>query len=138
MIYSMYAMIILTFVVAGYLLKLRIDAVKTGALKLSAFRLNIPTEMPTTILQTARNYSNLFEMPTFFYIAGTLAIILNMQTPIMIVLSWFFVFSRAVHSWIHITSNNVIRRLQAFIVSNVCMLLMWIILVWQYSTIHMY
>ncbi|RYY03121.1 MAG: hypothetical protein EOO53_08135 [Gammaproteobacteria bacterium] len=138
MIYSMFAMIILTFVVAGYLLKLRIDAVKAGTVKLSVFRLNNPAEMPTTMLQTSSNYSNLFEMPMLFYIAGTLAIILNLQTPTMIILSWLFVAVRAAHSWIHITSNNVVRRFQAFVMSSICMLLMWIILVWQYSTVHMY
>jgi len=138
MIYSMFAMIILTFVVAGYLLKLRIDAVKAGAVKLSVFRLNSPAEMPTTMLQTSSNYSNLFEMPMLFYIAGTLAIILNLQTPAMIIISWLFVAVRAAHSWIHITSNNVVRRFQAFVMSSICMLLMWIILVWQYSTVHMY
>jgi hypothetical protein len=134
----MFAMIILTFVVAGYLLKLRIKAVKSGAVKLSAFRLNNAEEMPTNMQQASRNYSNLFEVPTFFYIAGTLAIVLHLQTPSMIVLSWFFVAARIVHSWIHITSNNVIRRLQAFIASNICMLLMWVILVWEYSFKHTY
>lgn len=138
MIYSMFAMIVLTFSVGGYFLKLRIDAVKTGQVKLGAFRLNNTTDMPPKILQVSRNYSNLFEMPLFFYSAGILAIVLHLSTPSVILLSWIFVISRSVHSWIHITNNNVIHRLQAFMVGNICVLLMWIILVLQYSAQQSY
>lgn len=138
MIYSMFAMILLTFAVAGYLFKLRFDAVKTGKVKLSTFRLNNATDMPANMLQAARNYTNLFEIPTFFYAAGTLAIVLQLETASIIVLSWFFVIARILHSWIHLTSNNVIHRLQAFMASNICVLLMWIFLIWEYSTKHSY
>jgi len=138
MIYSMFAMVLLTFVVAGYLLKLRIDAVKSGKVKLSSFRLNNPPDMPINMLQASRNYSNLFEVPVFFYAAGTLALTLQLETTSMIVLSWFFVAARIAHSWIHLTNNDVIRRLQAFIASNICVFLIWIILVWEYSTKHFY
>lgn len=138
MIYSMFAMILFTCIVAGYLLKLRIDAVKSGKVKLSSFRLNNTADMPTTMLQASRNYSNLFEVPVFFYAAGTLALALHIETASMIVLSWFFVAARIAHSWIHLTNNDVIRRLQAFIASTICVLLMWVVLIWEYSTKHVY
>jgi hypothetical protein len=137
MIYSMFAMILLTFSVAAYLLKLRIDAVRKGEIKLSVLRLLNSPDIPLKIQQVSRNYSNLFEMPILFYCAAILGLALHLNTPLMIALSWFFVASRAVHSWIHVTSNNVIRRLQAFMVGNICMLLMWIMLVWHYSTSHL-
>lgn len=134
MLYPMFAMILLTFTVAGYLFKMRIAAVKSGEIKLSAFRLNNSEDMPVKMLQAARNYTNLFEMPVFFYAAGTITLALHLYSPSIIFLGWLFVTSRIVHSWIHLTSNNVIRRLQAFIVSNICVLLMWIILIWEYTT----
>ena len=133
MIYTMFAMLVLTFTVASYLFKLRIAAVQTGKVKLSSFRLNTAADMPTDMLQAARNYSNLFEMPVFFYAAGTLSIALGFESPSIILLGWLFVFSRIAHSWIHLTSNNVIHRLQAFMVGNICVLLIWVILVWQYA-----
>jgi hypothetical protein len=132
----MFAMILLTFAVAAYLLKLRINAVKKGEVKLSAFRLLNSPDIPLKMQQVSRNYSNLFEMPVFFYCAAILGVVLRLDTPLMIVLSWFFVASRAAHSWIHITSNNVVRRLLAFMAGNICILLMWVILVWQYSVNH--
>lgn len=133
MIYSMFTLILLTLCIAGYLLKLRIDAVRNGDVKISVFRLYNSPDLPAKMQQVSRNYSNLFEMPILFYCAATLALVLQFDTPVMIFLSWLFVASRAVHSWIHITSNNVIRRLQAFMAGNICILLMWIILLWQYT-----
>lgn len=135
MIYAMFTMILLTFTVAGYLFKLRVAAVNAGEVKLSAFRLNDADAMPVKMQQASRNYNNLFEIPVFFYAAGTLAIALGLETPSIILLSWLFVLARIVHSWIHITSNNVIRRLQAFMAGNICVLFIWIILMWEY-TIH--
>lgn len=135
MIYPMFALILLTFSVAGYLLKMRVAAVKTGEVKLSSFRLNNAEDMPVTMLQAARNYTNLFEVPVFFYTAGCIALVLHVNSLSIVILSWLFVVFRAIHSWIHITNNNVIRRLQAFMAGNICVLLIWIILVWEY-TIH--
>lgn len=133
MLYAMFAMILLTFSVAGYLLNMRVSAVKSGAVKLSSFRLNDNPEIPVKMLQAARNYSNLFEVPVFFYAAGAIALGLHVVTPGMTLLSWLFVASRIAHSWIHLTHNNVIQRLQAFILGNVCVLLIWGLLVWEYS-----
>ncbi len=138
MIYSMFAMIALTFAVAGYLFKLRIEAVKTGQVKLGSFRLNNSTDIPPKMLQASRNYTNLFEVPTLFYSAGILALVLHVNTPSMVLLSWIFVASRVAHSWIHLTNNNVIHRLQAFMVGNISVLLMWLILVLEYSTPQTY
>lgn len=134
MIYAMFAMILLTFSVAVYLFKLRVAAVKSGEVKISAFRLNDTATMPTNMLQAARNYSNLFEMPTLFYVAGAVYIAVGFHSPTIILLSWLFVGTRIVHSWIHITNNNVIRRMQAFMTGNVCVLLIWILMVWEYAS----
>jgi hypothetical protein len=136
MIYSIFAMILLTFGVAGYMLKLRVAAVKSGTVKLSAFCLNNPDSMPPKLLQAARNYSNLFEVPVLFYAAGVLSISLGMDSTPIVILGWLFVVSRLVHSWIHLTTNNVIRRMQAFMVGNICVLLIWILILWEYSISH--
>ncbi len=133
MIYSMFTMIVLTFAVAIYLLSLRIAAVKAGEVKLSTFRLNDAGDMPSKMLQASRNYSNLFEVPVLFYAAGSLSLSLQLETLSLVILSWVFVVSRLAHSLIHLTTNNVIHRLQAFMAGNICVLSMWIILVWEYT-----
>ncbi len=137
MLYAMFAMILLISAVAGRLLTLRIRAVKLGNIKLSKFRLNDSNDIPSEITQAARNYSNLFEVPVLFYAAAGLAIALHLQTPSMIVLSWLFVISRVIHSWIHLTYNNVVHRLQAFIVGIVCVILIWLLLLWEYHKVSL-
>ena len=136
MIYPMFAMIVLTFAVAIYMLSLRVSAVRSGRVKLSAFRLNNEETMSPRMLQVARNYSNLFEMPVLFYAAGAVTLALNLNSIAMSILAWLFVVSRIVHSLIHITSNNVIRRMQAFMAGNLCILLIWMLIVWDYTTHH--
>ena len=136
MIYAMFAMLILTFTVAAHLFKLRIRAVRSGEVKLSTFRLNNDENIPTKMQQASKNYSNLFEMPVFFYTAGALVLSLGLQTMSIIVLSWLFVLTRVVHSWLHLTSNHVIHRMQAFMAGNVCIILIWIILIWKYSVLQ--
>lgn len=136
MFYAMFAMILLTCVISWRLLALRVTAVKSGAVKLSAFRLNNAADMPSHLQQAARNFSNLFEVPMLFYVASTLALALHLETRAMVVLAWLFVASRALHSWIHITGNNVIRRMQAFMFGNFCLLLIWCLIAWQYTTLR--
>lgn len=133
MLYPMFAMVILTCAVAIYLFRLRVRAVKAGQVRLSQFRLNTG-EVPDAITQAARNYTNLFEVPVLFYTAGAIAIALGIQVPAMIITAWIFVLARIVHSWIHLTSNNVIHRLRAYMLGNICVLVIWGILIASYAT----
>jgi hypothetical protein len=135
MIYAMFAMILLTFGIAIYMLILRVSAVRRGTLKLSQFRLNASVDIPDKITQVARNYSNLFEVPVLFYAAGVLAIALHLENTAILTLSWIFVVARIAHTAIHISSNNVIHRLQAFMVANICVLVIWCMLIWRYSAL---
>ncbi len=133
MLYPMFAMVIVTFVVAIHLFRLRVKAVKAGDVRLSQFRLNTG-ETPDAMAQAARNYANLFEVPMLFYTAGAIAIALGIQVPAMIITAWIFVLARILHSWIHLTSNNVIHRMRAYMLGNICVLVIWGILVASYVT----
>ncbi|HSC67110.1 MAG TPA: MAPEG family protein [Cellvibrio sp.] len=133
MLYPMFAMVIVTFAVATYLFRLRVKAVKAGEVRLSQLRLNTG-EIPDAINQAARNYTNLFEVPMLFYTAGAIAIALGIQVPSMVITAWVFVLARCAHSWIHLTSNNVIHRVRAYMLGNVCVLVIWGILVASYAT----
>jgi hypothetical protein len=50
---------------------------------------------------------------------------LNGVTTTMLVVSWVFVFSRIVHSLIHITYNNVIHRLSVYLAGSIAIWTMW-------------
>jgi hypothetical protein len=133
MLYPMFAVVILTFLVAINLFSLRYKAVKAREVRLSQFRLNTG-EIPDKIIQAANNYTNLFEVPMLFYVAGATAIALGIQTPIMVFVAWVFVLARIVHSAIHLTSNNVIYRLYAYALGNLCVLILWILLIASYAS----
>jgi hypothetical protein len=133
MLYPLFAMVLVTFAVAVYLFRLRVKAVKSGEVRLSQFRLN-NGEIPESMAKAARNYTNLFEVPMLFYTAGAIAIALGIQVPAMIITAWIFVLARIAHSWIHLTSNNVIHRMRAYMLGNICVLVIWGILVASYAT----
>lgn len=133
MLYPLFAMVLVTFAVAIHLFRLRVKAVKSGEIRLSQFRLN-SGDIPDEVAQAARNYTNLFEVPMLFYTAGAIAIALGIQVPAMIISAWIFVLARVVHSWIHLTSNNVIHRMRAYMLGNICVLVIWGILVASYAT----
>ena len=133
MLYPMFAMVILTFAVAVHLFRLRIKAVKAGEIRLSQLRLNTG-EVPDAMEQAARNYTNLFEVPVLFYAAGAIALALGIQTPAMVIIAWVFVLARIAHSWIHLHGNNVIHRLRAYMLGNICVLALWGLLVASYAT----
>ncbi len=133
MLYAMFAMVLLTFGVAFRLLFLRVKAVKSGKVNIGQFRINTG-DIPSDITQAARNYSNLFEVPTLFYIACTIAIAMDVESISLTTFAWAFVGLRLIHSWIHLTYNNVIHRLWAFMGGNFCVLAMWGLLLLSHST----
>lgn len=132
MLYAMFAMVLLTFGVAFRMMFLRIKAIKTGQVRISQFRLNTG-DIPADLVQAARNYSDLFEIPVLFYIAGTIAIAMDVESAAMVVFAWIFVVSRLAHSWIHLTYNNVVHRLWAFMAGNCCILVIWGLLLLKHS-----
>ena len=78
----------------------------------------------------ADNYSNLFESPVLFYTAILLTLLLMVQDNILVILSWLYVSSRYIHSFIHITYNQVMHRFSVFIFSSFVLLAIWVRLGW--------
>ena len=131
MIFPLLVMVVLTFAVAAFLLFTRVNAVRSGAVKFSYFRL-MQGEAPDNVLAASRHFENLFQMPVLFYAAAVLAIAGNLQSNFLIGLAWIFVIARAVHTVIHLTSNNINQRLTAFLVSNAALLVMWLVIGWHF------
>jgi hypothetical protein len=78
----------------------------------------------------ANNYTNLYESPVLFYTAILLTLILMVQDNVLVVLSWAYVTSRYIHSFIHVTYNRVMHRLAVFIFSSFVLLGIWVRLGW--------
>ena len=73
-----------------------------------------------------RNLANQFELPVIFHIACIVLYLLNADNVVMISLAWFFVFTRYVHSYVHVTSNQLRYRAPAFAIGLLAVLVMWI------------
>jgi len=76
------------------------------------------------------NYSNLFESPVLFYTAILLTLILMVQDSILVILAWTYVASRYLHSFIHVTYNQVMHRFTVFIFGSFVLLAFWLRLGW--------
>ena len=86
-----------------------------------------PGSASALIRQSERNLANLFEFPVFFYIACLVIYITGKVDDYFILLAYWFVGFRVVHSIYHIFLNNFISVLPLraiFFVPS------WIILVW--------
>ncbi|WP_119344447.1 MAPEG family protein [Facilibium subflavum] len=69
---------------------------------------------------TSRHLHDLFQTPVLFYVCAII-IISNeqlLQLPYLLVLGWLFVVFKIIHSIIHLTYNDFIQRLVAFLLAN--------------------
>jgi hypothetical protein len=104
----------------------RVLAVRTGRVRRDAFRFGESAEVPADLTVLNRNLMNLLEMPMLFYVACISFYVTRRVAPGVIALAWIYVGLRLVHSLIHITSNRVVPRLIAFLLSNIVLLTLWI------------
>jgi hypothetical protein len=75
--------------------------------------------------QSADHFRNLFEAPVLFYaLCGFLAIT-KLTTLFLLACAWGYVALRTLHTYIHLTHNNVVRRFQAFVASTIVLYVMW-------------
>ncbi len=73
----------------------------------------------------ADNFSNLLETPVLFYVICGLLIATHRVTETQLVLAWIFVLLRVLHSVIHVTYNRVVHRWLVYVISTICLFLMW-------------
>jgi len=128
-IYPMFALVLLTFCVGLGLGASRFISVRKRQVDPRYYKLMTGYTPPEYVAKLGRNFSNLFEVPILFYILGVLVIALDIQSQLILALSWVFVALRALHSFIHITYNNPIHRFLAFLSSSLVVLVMWVQLV---------
>jgi hypothetical protein len=79
------------------------------------------------VQQISNCYHNQFQLPVLFFVLTILALFLRKADLLFVVMAWIFVLLRIVHAAIHVTSNRVLHRFQAFAASALVLLLMWVI-----------
>ena len=104
----------------------RVRAVRARRVSPRAFHLGESPEVPPDVTVANRNLMNLLEMPVLFYVVVISLYVTHHVSHGALVLAWIYVGLRVLHSLEHLTRNNILRRLTAFTLSNVVLVMLWI------------
>lgn len=116
----------LTFFLLLWMGRSRLAHIRAGEVRVKDIALG-ERNWPARAQQIANSYQSQFELPVLFYAVVALALITRKADVAMVVLAWMYVAARLAHAYIHTTSNKVAWRFQAFLVSAVILMLMWIV-----------
>ena len=105
MLYPMFFMVMLTFVIMLFTLRIRLASVRRGEVSLSYYSMFQGEEIPDLVIKTCRNVANLFEVPVLFYAAGVLYVALEISDSIPVTLAWLFVIARVISASISVTKS---------------------------------
>ncbi len=103
----------------------RFKAAKKRTVTAEDFKYGESLDVPGEASLANRNFMNLLEVPLLFYVVSIIQFITNTPISYFLILSWIFVALRVIHSFIHLTYNNVIHRMSVFALSNIALVILW-------------
>jgi hypothetical protein len=127
----MICLILLTGGMGIAMLAARYKAVREGSVSIAYFKYNRGGKQPEYLLKISHHFQNLLETPQLFYLSSILILVLERSDLLYLGLAWCYLISRCIHSWIHLGSNNVLHRKNAFVVSYILIFVIWIRLLLQ-------
>jgi len=100
-------------------------AVKTGQVDLDKTALDNDA-WPDYVLMVSNNIRNQFQVPVLFYVLCFLLYSIDAVSTTVLYLAWAFVISRAIHAYIHMSSNFVPARFSVFTIGFLIMIAMFV------------
>jgi hypothetical protein len=79
---------------------------------------------PDYVLVVSNNIRNQFQVPVLFYVLCILFYSIDAVSAMVLYLAWAFVISRAIHAYIHMSSNFVPARFTVFTIGFIIMIVM--------------
>ena len=133
--YPCFSLLILSVLVLLRMFILRLKAVKDGRVDVKHFKTYSYAEnnLPIEMLQASRNFTNLFEVPTLFYMISLFALITQSVDRNLLILAWGYVLARYIHSFVHLTSNKIMPRMLSYMVSWLFLIAMAVIVALRVS-----
>src|SRR4029453_16523320 len=122
------AMFFLTFSVAVQLGRRRVRAVRRGDVSIGYFRLYNQGAQPDDLQLIGRHMQKHFEVPPLFYAVLLFLYVTGSVTPLAVALAWLYVALRGVHTFVHLGSNDVQRRLAVWAASGLVLAGLWLAL----------
>lgn len=116
---------LLTFAVLGQVPFRRFRSARAGEIKADDFKYGESPNVPGQVSIPNRNYMNLFELPTLFYVGSLMFFVTKKVDAVAVGIAWTYVALRVVHSTIHLTYNRVMHRIVPFAVSNFVLMAYW-------------
>lgn len=126
-VYPVLALAAWTFLVLLLIPFYRVRAGLRREIKTDDFKFGESASVPPYVSIPNRNYMNLLELPMLFYVVSLLLYVTAGGSAIAIKLAWAYVILRIIHSFIHLSYNNVMHRLTAFAISNFVLVALWIV-----------
>jgi hypothetical protein len=122
-------MLILSNIVLMKMFFTRVEAVKNGTVDIRFFKTyDLQGNNPKLMTQASRNFTNLFEVPTLFYMVCAFALITKNVDGIMYSSAWAYTIIRCAHSLVHTTSNKIGQRMGLYSMSLIVLLFMGLLL----------
>lgn len=125
-IFPVAAVVLLTYIIGVWMVKLRFRAVRQDGVNPGYFQLNRGAKIPDYLAKVSNHYANLFELPVLFYAACAFIYASHRLDMLDLALAWCFVAARYTHAYIHTTSNNLLYRRYAFLLGALAVAALWI------------
>ena len=116
----------LTFIVLLLVPRARWSAAARGEVKAKDFRYGESANVPGAVSLPNRNFMNLLELPMLFYVVCLAYYVTAKVDAFAVSMAWAFVALRVVHSFVHLTYNNVFHRLGAYAASAAALFALWV------------
>jgi hypothetical protein len=118
-------MFALVVVVLNRMRSMRFAAVRNREISADFYKAFQGEEEPEPLRVVARHFSNLFEMPVLFYVGLLMIYVTRQTTPWLVGCAWFYVALRYLHTYVHLTANDVRVRVGVYFASGCVLLVMW-------------
>jgi hypothetical protein len=122
---AVFPQVALTFGLLFWLGPARVAAVRRGEVRIKDIALG-QSAWPDRITQISRSFQNQFELPVLFYVLVGLVLVTHKADVWLAAGAWLFVLSRLLHAFVHVTSNSIQMRFQAYVVGAGVLVLMWL------------
>lgn len=96
-------------------------AVKAGVVDRQQAALN-PKAWPEAVVKISNNIANQFETPILFYALSFIVFLSNSVNFVVVAIAGFYVLTRYLHAYFHVTSNYVPYRFKAFLLGLLILL----------------
>ncbi len=129
LIVMLFLQVLLTSGVMVLMGRRRFAAARNKEFHYNAFRTMDLAGANERVITASRNFDNQFQMPMLFFFAVLLILQQQQADLVYVCIAGLCVAMRALHAFVHVTSNQVCARFNLFLASCVVLWVLWLRLV---------